>query len=183
METKVIGATVWPHNHKDEFKGPHDLRIGVSYQPPLLRGWNPKDRPSLLITQPTPETTNLTVIRIHFSKKKEEEPAGTRHPSIWFFTSMPCPDVSPDRTAEEAAAFREAWKKAHPGTLNVYLKGRWTDSLAHPIPCGRYEGSVQYTDDEATFTLQATTLAVQNVAKKSSLILPGDEEFEAYRRI
>lgn len=181
---KPVQARVWPHGHNKEFSGPHDVKIGVTSQPAVLVGWNKTNKPLISLEQPRVEESNFTILRILFLKP------GVRHPdlppcawhkaNVWGLRELPYPSgTCQDPELDQAAA--KVWVKNKPSHLTVYLRTRLTSALKHPIPLGKWEGTVTTNEEGhwAVFALQAVTLAVQPVEKKrSALILPGDPGFD-----
>lgn len=191
---KPVTARVWPHNHTSEFGGPLDVKIGITSQPEVLRGWNPKNKPFFNLEQPQAEKSNLTLLRILFLKhgKYPSPPVPTgllfHYAGVWGLQELPVTyaDDPRDLTDEQQKSYSEAWKKVKPSHLTVYLKARYTDALPHPVPLGQWEGTVD--EDEhgrwVLFTLQAMTLAVQKVEEKRHILLPGDPGWvETYKPI
>jgi hypothetical protein len=179
---KPVTARVWPHNHTSEFGGPLDVKIGVTSQPEILRGW--KKPPLFSLEQPSDES-NLTLLRIlflkHGSKPREATAAEYHTANVWGLQALPVTyTVDPlTLTQDQQVEYNKAWNKAKPSHLTVYLKARYTDALPHPVPLGKWEGTVE--EDEhgrwVLFTLQAMTLAVQKVEEKRHILIPGDPEW------
>lgn len=185
---RPVKARVAPKNHTNDMGGPLELKIGVTQQPECIKKWDTKKKPLFLIEQPNSEQDNLTIIRVLFLNSGQRPDIlqdSTMHKAnVWRVERMKCPEFTdPNMTAEEAAQYKEAWKRMSPSTLSVYLKARYVDALPHPVPLGSWIGTV--VDDEeghwALFTLQAVTLAVKPVEEKRNILLPGDEAFESTR--
>lgn len=182
---KVIQARVWPHNHKNEFGGPLDVKIGVTSQPDALRGWDKKVKPLIALEQPNAEETNLTVLRVLFLKNGSPpdilKDTTLHRANVWGLQELPVPPFGGELSDQQVKDYRAEWKRLKPSHLTVYLKARYTKALPHPVPLGKWDGTV--IDDEGgrwvLFTLQAMTLAVQKQEKKRNLILPGDPDFDA----
>lgn len=189
----VVHARVWPHNHRQEFGGPLDLKIGVSSQPDALRGWNAKNKPLFNLEQPLQEESNLTLLRVLFLKHGTK-PACCPHDivwhraNVWGLQELPVPPVDalhdddgspipPERRTE----FVHAWRKIKPTHITVYLSGRHVSALPHPVPLGQWEGTVVNDPSNrwVLFTFQAVTLAVQKKEVKRHILLPGDAAFDS----
>jgi hypothetical protein len=178
---KMIQARVWPHNHTDEFGGPLDVKIGVTSQPAALKGWDRKNKPLICLEQPQVAASNFTILRVLFLRDGSPPDTGANSPfhqaNSWGLQELPVPNL--DVPDDQIEAYAETWKRLRPTHLTIYIKGRYANSMPHPIPRGKWTGTV--IDDEAgrwvLFTLQAVTLAVHRQEKKRSILTPGDPEF------
>lgn len=194
---KPVTARVWPHNHTSEFGGPLDVKIGITSQPEVLRGWNPKNKPLFHLEQPQREESNLTMLYLLFLKHGKFPTCLPTHfdfhyAGVWGLQELPVPKLTHEAfeamTDEQAYEHMVTWKRMKPSHLTVYLKARYTDALPHPVPLGKWEGTVD--EDEhgrwVLFTLQAMTLAVQKVEEKRHILVPGDPGYDPppnYKRI
>ena len=72
------------------------------------------------------------------------------------------------------------WYRRSDEVIETRLKRRLGNSLPHPVPIGKYEGSCMYNVDGefAVFTLQAMTLRKEpEPSKPKTIITPGDAEY------
>jgi len=76
------------------------------------------------------------------------------------------------------ADVRRQWRAMKPTHLTVYIRGRYNDQLPHPVPLGKWEGTM--IEDRAgrwvLFSFQAVSLRVQKVETKRNILLPGDSD-------
>ena len=154
--TMAAQGRLHPHGHTIENIGPFSLRIGIRSQPYLVQKWAAKTV-SVGIEQPQ-EETNFTILRVLFL------PPGRRTPWVVKGVSM-----------KRARLYRKK-----DGTVEVRLRKRWTDALAHPLPRGQYTGNCIYDVEGgfAVFTLQATSLRKEPEPQKpKTIITPGDDKF------
>jgi hypothetical protein len=175
---------VWPHFNVTRIDGPLDVKIGVTSQPALLRGWDKRNVPRLQIEQPLQTESNLTIIRILFVKHGSlppECPGKWHQGNVWGIKELP-PREPPDweeMNDEAKEGYCQTWKKMKPSHITVYIKGRIADLQPHPIPRGHYDGTLTETDRWAMFTFQAVSLQVAKPqAPERSILLAGDPGFE-----
>lgn len=155
-QTKVVYGSVWPRDGKGPH-GPHNVRFGVKAQPDIVKNWPDKQPVSITIEQPN-EDDNFTIIRVMFLKP------GTPTPSF-----------------VKGVKFKKVRQyRNRGGGLEVRIKVRYTNSLPHPLPTGRYVGTSMYDDAGkfAVLTLQAGTLRkAPEPSKPKTIITPDDPEF------
>lgn len=164
-----VRASVHPHGHTAEFGGPVDVNIGVRSQPTLLRTWDPKVKPLFQIEQPD-EGSNLTLIRIAFGDYVWPNGLPDHRANVYRKNNIRRQAVAPSGTVMDIAPG---------GLLVVAIKGRYTNSLPHPVPIGKYAGTCEEGEGWVLFTLQARTLVARPAQKpRSNLILPGDADFD-----
>jgi len=192
---KSVTARVWPHNHTSEFGGPLDVKIGITSQPETLQGWNPKSHPLFDLQQPLSLESNYTILRILFLKHGKNPTPVRPHDAwhkanVWGLQELPVTHIVDPLTLtkEQRVEYAKAWQKVKPSHLTIYLKARYVDALPHPVPLGKWEGTVD--EDEhgrwVLFTLQAMTLAVQKVEERRHILIPGDPGYDTppnYSRI
>lgn len=142
-KTTRCTASVWPHRHTDEFTGPLDVIISYRNQPQVVRDW-PQKRPIRVCLEQPDEQTNLTILKMCFGYHSKE---------TWNRASQ--------------------YLKGKGRTRKIYIRGRITKQMDHPIPRGQWEGTFQYNEDWCLYTFQAMTAKVTK--KKSIIILPGED--------
>jgi hypothetical protein len=129
-----------------------------------------------------PDESNLTFLHVlfllHGRKPSIIPPDEIFHKAnVWGIKECPVPAV--DKDMPDRKQFVSVWKRMKPSHITVYLPGRHTNAMKHPIPLGKWEGTLS-TDDKrwALFTFQAVTLAVQHKQVKRHILVPGDAEYD-----
>ncbi len=153
---ETISGNVWPHSGK-RLQGPYDLRVGLRSQPPIVRTWGKREPVLLHIEQPN-EEDNFTLIHVMFLKPGAPTPS--------FVKGLRFRKASHHRNGDKG--------------LVIGIKIRYTNSLPHPVPTGRYPGNLVYDTAGrfAVLTLQAGTLRkAPEPAKPRTIIQPGDPEY------
>ena len=147
---KQVRGSVKPHQHTDKMCGPHLFMLGKQSQPPIVTKW--KGKVLVGIEQPY-EDNNFSLIRILFL----------------------CPGIAkPDYQYHKAA-----FNRKKDGTVAIYLKKRYTDTLPHPLPVGPYIGTCIIGDGVANYTFQASTLTkMAEPSKPKTIITPGDVDYD-----
>lgn len=140
-QTMTCKASVWPHRHRNEGYGPLDLRISYRNQPPVAQSW-PRGISLLAWLEQPDERTNLTIMRVKF-----------KFCGVWkLWHRIRLRRIKKDRG------------------ISIYLKSRITNSLDHPVPVGRYDGTCKYTSHWCLYTFQAVSLRVK--PEESRIIVP-----------
>ena len=145
-----VRGSVKPHRHTDKMCGPHLFMLGKQSQPPLVAKW--KGKVLLCIEQPN-DDDNFSLLRILFLRPGISKPKYKFH--------------------------RASFHRKKDGTAAIYIKKRYTDTLAHPLPVGPYLGTCVTRDGVANYTFQATTLGrAPEPSKPKTIITPGDVEYD-----
>lgn len=155
--TLACSGSLQPRGHTQDHVGPFELRVGCTFQPPIVEGWTAK-HVLLAIEQPN-EEDNFTLLRILLLR------SGTKKPSF----------VSGCKF-HNAKVYRRKDRM-----VEVRIKKRYTDSFPHPLPIGKYTGSCMYDVEGrfAFYTLQAMSHRKQPEAQKpKTIITPGDVEYD-----
>lgn len=154
-QTQVVYGNVWPHDKRGSH-GPHDVRLATRWLPEIVQKWT-GSWVSFNVEQPN-EQDNFTILRFMFLKP------GTRTPGI-----------------VKGLKFRRVRQyRIRGGGLKMSIKIRYTHSLPHPMPKGRYTGTVMYDDAQkfAVVTLQAVTLRKEpEPSQPKTIITPGDPRY------
>ena len=147
---KQVRGSVKPHRHTGKMCGPHLFMLGKQSQPPIVTKWKGKVR--IHIEQPH-EDNNFSLIRILFLRPGTSKPPYKYH--------------------------KAAFNRKKDGTVAIYLKKRYTDTLPHPLPVGPYVGTCVIGDGTTHYTFQASTLnKTAEPSKPKTIITPGDVEYD-----
>ena len=108
-----------------------DITLGVRSQPEMLLAWaGVKVGPfgcAVSIEQPNPDM-NFAVVRLRFTKTPTKAPKGMK----------------------SAAHYRRP-----DGSLRVNLPWAIREAMPYPIPMGRYEGTLDWGDNHASYAFQS----------------------------
>ncbi len=150
-----VSASVQPHDHDYAQGGPVNVILSPTNQARTLATWG-RTRPLIHIEQPE-DDTNLTYLNILFLRP------GTK---------------SPVKSGEARWHRARQWRQKE-GSLRIRLRNRLMNTLKHPMPTGRWVGTL--TEDPGEWVLyffQAVTLRThEEEPPKSMIIQPGDEDF------
>lgn len=156
-------ASVWPHRHTDEMSGSLDIKISFHNQPSVAQGW-PKKQPIWITLQQPDERTNLTLLQLRLALVKGVKffQDDIDHPNLKWYRINHC-------------------RLRRDGTLKLHIKTRIINTVSHPIPRGKWNGTCRYTDRGCRFTFQAMTMRVH--PKDEPRILLPDGSLPAKKNI
>jgi hypothetical protein len=158
-DPKQVRGSVKPHGHTNKMCGPYVFMLGKQSQTAnTLQSSRQrffgvsKGRALLCIEQPN-EGDNFSLIRLLFV---------------------------PDTRNSRASKFHSvSFHRKKDGTISVYIKKRYTDTLLHPIPVGPYKGTCVTGEGFANYTFQALTLnKTAEPSQPKTIITPGDVDYD-----
>lgn len=161
MKPQIAHASVHPHDHLYEQGGPLDVSIGALQQPPVVRNW-PRGTPLQVALEQPNEDDNTTLLRVLFRKRHTPWPPGYKALDLHWYNA-------------------NQWRMKG-GILRVRIKNRVARTMTHPIPVGKWIGTLESSSTWACYCLQARTLVAQPVEPPRSIIVPGDPDYELAKR-
>lgn len=152
-DTVTVFANVWPKGHSYAQGGPVDIRLGKTRHPDIVKSWG--TAPVVMAIEQPQEDSNFTLILILFQK--------------------------PGTPREERLAHL-TWHRVTPkfkrGVLSCYVKARYANQLRHPMPIGKWLGTVVSAKNFALYTIQHETLQKKvQTEEKRTIVVPGDPDF------